>query len=184
LALTIGLNRAAIERLLRELGDELAATDAPPCRLIAVGGSYLAFFGLRGSTRDFDTISVVDAALLTAVRSVADRNDLRPDWLNAQARPFAPLGLGESDCTVLFTHQQLTVLGPPPAFVFLMKLEAARPTIDIDDMVGLWPLCDFESPYDAVARYRAAYPNALEDEFLVEFVEQIAKRSVQPRPEA
>jgi hypothetical protein len=61
-----------------------------------------------------------------------------------------------------------------------MKLEAARPTVDIDDMVGLWPLCDFESPTDAVSRYRAAYPNAREDEFLVEFVEQIAKRSVQP----
>jgi hypothetical protein len=177
------LDRARIEQLFTELADELAGTTTS-CRLVTVGGSYLAFHGLRTSTRDVDTITALDDQVRAAIATVAERNDLHPDWLNAHARPFAPVGLTETDCTILFQRGPLTVLGPAPSWVFLMKLDAARPQVDVADMVRLWPVCGFASPADAVAQYQAAYPMAREDPYLTEFVTDIAARATQKAPPA
>jgi hypothetical protein len=177
------LDRATMERLFTELANELDATGTS-CRLITVGGSYLAFHGLRVSTRDVDTITALDDQMRSAIAAVAERNDLDSDWLNAQARPFAPAGLSEADCTVLFEYGPLTVLGPVPRWVFLMKLDAARPQVDVVDMVRLWPACGFASPADAVARYEAAYPMARHDPHLTEFVADIAMKANAQRTQA
>lgn len=176
------LDRTRIEQLFGELAEELTGRTLP-CRLVTVGGSYLAFHGHRASTRDVDTITALDDEVRTAIATVGARNDLRPDWLNAQARAFAPVGLTAVDCTVMFQKGPLTILGPAPRWVFLMKLDAARPTVDLADMVRLWPSCGFLSPADAVAQYDAAYPMARHDPFLVEFVSDIAAQAnVQIKP--
>lgn len=123
-----------------------------------VGGSYLALHGLRESTRDVDTITVLDEAVRSAVQEVARRRGLAPHWLNAHARPWTPAGLREQDCHVLLEHPNLLVLGPPIDQVFLMKLSASRAP-DFTDMVVLWPLCGFADADDVVTRFYAAFPN-------------------------
>jgi hypothetical protein len=57
-----------------------------------------------------------------------------------------------------------------------MKLYAAR-AVDYQDLVALWPLCEFSSPADAVERFWLAYPHASDDDFLIDYVAQIAAQT-------
>jgi hypothetical protein len=169
------MNLEQIEVYLREVGDALRELRTNRT-VVAVGGGYMMWLGLRDATRDLDAISTVDSHLKTIVAAVAAEHDLQPDWLNSNARAFAPAGLSEANCTVLFAHGGLKVLGPTADWVFLMKLNAARP-LDQQDMIGLWPIAGFSSAAEAVTRFYDAYPMEEPDEFLVDFVEQIATAS-------
>ena len=143
----------------------------PQLRLILVGGSLLAWHGLRDSTRDVDSLVALDATLRKAVETVAARHGLAPRWLNDDARPFAPQTLREQDCDLLADLPGLRVLGAPLDQVFLMKLHATRVrTSDVEDMVALWPRTGFASAAQAVELYYEAYPLAEVDPYLVAYV--------------
>lgn len=75
--------------------------DGPQHKLILVGGSLLAWHGLRATTLDVDSVLRLDAELSAAAVLVAKRNRLAPRWLNSSAQPFAPVTLEESECEVL-----------------------------------------------------------------------------------
>jgi hypothetical protein len=168
------LDRHAIEQHLNEVGDELRAADAGHHTIITVGGSFMALHDLRHSTRDVDTISDILPSLRAAVERVAQRHRLSVTWLNSSAKPYAPQGLAVAECETLVEHPNLTVLGPPAAWVFLMKLNASRPGDDHNDMVALWPFSDFADPEDAIARFHGAYPLEEPDPYLVDYVRRIA----------
>ena len=170
------LDRDAVLDCLRTLGDLLAQRNTPHQSIILIGGSYLALLDLREATRDVDTVTHLDAATRLAISDVADLKGLSPKWLNDLAAGFRPAGLSSTNCSPILEHRALTVLAPSPDWVFLMKLYAAR-TVDYDDMVVLWPLCRFESAEDAVRRYWDAYPNAPEDQYLIDYVKEISERS-------
>lgn len=157
---------------LRAVAEILATGQHPQTRLIVVGGSYLAFHGLREATRDIDTITSLDQPVRDAIHEVATAHGLAPHWLNAHARPWTPTGLREEDCHVLLEHPYLLVLGPPPDQVFLMKLSASRAP-DLADMVALWPLCSFTDASDVVDKFYAAYPNEEPDPFMADYVQTI-----------
>lgn len=80
------------DRIRAHLAEAAAALPAgcPQHRLVLVGGSLLAWYGLRDSTRDVDSVVAIDAILRSAVEMVAARHGLAPRWLNDHARPFAP----------------------------------------------------------------------------------------------
>lgn len=146
--------------------------------LLIVGGSLLAWHGLRESTYDVDSVLALDEALRAAVMQVAERRALPPQWLNDSARPFAPQTLRQQDCDVLLDHPTLLVLGAPFAQLFLMKLDASRVrSSDVDDLITLWPHCAFTSAQDVVDQYYEAYPLATADEHLAEYVDMIAAAS-------
>ena len=166
------LGKSEILDYLSEVADELAIRGLS-ARLVVVGGSYLALHDLRESTMDVDTVTRLEAELTAVIRTVADRHDLRADWLNDNAAPFSPIGLRIEDCQLLYEYKQLTVLGPPAGQVFLMKLLAGRAP-DHDDMVALWGLCDFESAQAVVDAYYVAYPLEEIDPYLVDYVQEIA----------
>ncbi len=174
------LDRHAIERYLVEVGDELEAAGAGHHTIVTVGGSFMALHDLRDSTRDVDTISDIHPDLRAAVERVAHRHDLGAAWLNAHAKPFAPQGIATAECATLLDHPHLTVLSPPPAWIFLMKLHASRPGDDHRDMVALWPLSGFHDAADAVARYHDAYPVEDPDEYLIDYVQRIAAEGAAP----
>ena len=166
------LNKAAILAHISEVGDGLAARGLTGA-LVVVGGSYLALRDLRDATADVDSVTRLTSSLRAVVAEVAERHGMRPDWLNDNAVGFAPAGLRRADCEVLFQHAHLTVLGPPPNQVFLMKLFASRAP-DHDDMVALWPHCTFSDAEAAVADYQLAYPHEELDPHLVSYVQQVA----------
>jgi hypothetical protein len=170
------LGKSEILTHLAEVADELAARDLI-CSLVVVGGSYMALHNLRESTADVDSLTVLTAELKAIVRQVGERHGLRATWLNDSATMFAPVGLDLDACERLYEHSHLTVLGPPPGQVFLMKLLAGRAP-DHDDMVALWPECGFADAHAAVEAYYAAYPFEEDDPHLAGYVQQIADLAV------
>lgn len=169
------LDGRAIRAILEEVAGELPA-DGPVHTLVIVGGSRLALQGLRDSTVDVDSVRRLDAELQTAVRAVAARHGLNPTWLNDHSAPFAPVTLQERDCPLLLQSDRLRVLGAPLSQVFLMKLYAARAR-DYDDLVALWPQAGFASPEAAADAFREGFPHAPDDEYLSEFVREVAERA-------
>jgi hypothetical protein len=144
----------------------------PQHTLILVGGSLLAWHGLRETTLDVDSVRRLDAELSAAAALVAKRNGLAPRWLNSSAQPFAPATLEESECEVLAEYPRLKLLGPPWAQIFVMKLYAGREQ-DREDLAVIWPRTGFASADDAAEMFREAYPHAPDDEFLSDYIQTV-----------
>ncbi|WP_432881368.1 DUF6036 family nucleotidyltransferase [Kribbella sp. CA-245084] len=171
------LGKTEILNHLGEVADELANENLT-CRLVVVGGSYLAWHDLRESTADVDSLTRLSDEVKAVVRKIGERHGLRSDWLNDSAMMFTPAGLDLDECELLYEHTHLTVLGPPPEQIFLMKLLAGRAP-DHDDMTVLWPKCGFSDARAAVDAYYLAYPFEEHDPHLVDYVQQIADQAEQ-----
>jgi hypothetical protein len=165
------LDRSDIVALLGEVSLELR-DGGTRHTVIIVGGSLLAWHGLRESTVDVDSIRRIDKELAEAVEVVASRHGLAPRWMNDHAAMFTPQTFEESSCEVLLDGPRLLVLGLPLRDAFLMKLFAGR-SRDHTDLVSLWPHCGFASAREAVEAMYEAYPAAPDDPYLESFVEQI-----------
>ncbi|MGB3675446.1 MAG: hypothetical protein WA988_13495 [Candidatus Nanopelagicales bacterium] len=150
----------------------MAGSDCPQHTLILVGGSLLAWHGLREATLDVDSVLRLGAELSAAAALVAKRNGLPPRWLNSDAHPFAPLTLEESECEVLAEYLRLKILGAPWTQIFVMKLYAGREQ-DREDLVAIWSRTGFSSADAAAAMFREAYPHAPDDEFLGNYIETV-----------
>lgn len=159
--------RALISEVAAELDDQAERT------IIVVGGSLLAWHGLRDATEDVDSIRRLDDALRRAVKAVAVRHGLAANWLDDHAAPWAPATLDERECEVLFVHGKLRVLGLPLRDIFLMKLNRGDPP-DLVDMRSIWPLVrsEFASAAEVMTAYYAAFPNEdpADDPHLGDFV--------------
>lgn len=159
-----------IKRLVNEVADELGPL-SPQRTLVIVGGSLLAWHGLRDATEDVDTIRRLDDELKSAVAAVAARHGLSVAWLNDHAAPFRPNTFELDRCDRLVEHPALLVLGLPLRDVFLMKLVRAEPA-DLNDMRAMWPHVkdDFGTARKIVTAYYKAFPHEPADEYLAEFV--------------
>ncbi|MDP9165115.1 MAG: DUF6036 family nucleotidyltransferase [Actinomycetota bacterium] len=166
------LDAVHILTYLAQVADRLGA-EGPEHTVIVVGGSLLALRDLRDTTMDIDSVRRLDDELMAAVASVATERGLAPRWLNDHAVMFKPATLQDSDCRVELQRGRLLVLGAPLEQVFLMKLYASRAP-DFDDMVTLWPHCNFASPQAVIDQYYLAYPHAEEDPYLIDHVTAIA----------
>jgi hypothetical protein len=158
--------------LFEELAVELRRLGVD-AEVVMVGGAWMLWHARRVSTRDVDSARRLGAQVDIAVDAVGKRHDLRPGWLNDAAAAFWPAGSSLEDGEVVFEQERLVVRTPRPEVMFVMKLYRADPQ-DREDLVLLWPMCDFAGPEDAVAAFGTAYPHAPEDEHLVDYVREIA----------
>ena len=166
-----------IRELVLEVAD-LLDDDRPQATLIVVGGSLLAWHGLRVATEDVDSSVRIDADIKAAVRAVAERHDLAADWLNDHSAAWHPQTLRPEDCDLLIGHPRLRLLGAPLAAVFLMKLNRSQPQ-DMTDMIAMWPgvAGTFPTARSVVDAYAAAFPFEEHDEYLGRQVIDIAERA-------
>jgi hypothetical protein len=171
----VELDAEAIRMLLDELAEELPQNSGPKIVVIA-GGAMLSLCGFRTSTTDIDSITGLSVEMRAAAEVVAQRHDLDGGWLNDRAVAFIPMTFRLETCELLLDHPQLRVFGASMRDLFLMKLYAARDP-DIDDLEMIWPHTDFSSAQEVVAALRAAYPSEPDDEYLVDFVQTIVRRS-------
>ncbi len=165
-----------IRALVGEVADALDPNGDPRYTVVLVGGSLLAWRGLRASTADVDSVRPITEELAAAVVSVAQAHDLASDWLNANAAAFLPATFNPDGCDVLLDAPRLVVLGAPLRDVFLMKLYRADPN-DVADLIVLWPHVGFASASEVVDAFAAAYPHAPHDEHLDQLVIEIAARA-------
>ena len=169
------LDGAEIQELIAELARRLAPSGEQHL-VVVVGGSLLAWQGIRETTEDVDSVHHLPADLRVVIQAIAVERDLRFDWLNDNARWFIPATFHLDSCAVLFEHPRLRVLGAPLRDVFIMKMYRANEA-DRADMVKIWPKLDFARAQDVVDAYYAAYPHAERDPYMFEFVVGIARRA-------
>lgn len=166
-----------IRQLLGEVADRLDPA-LPRATVVIVGGSLLAWHGLRLATEDVDSSVRLAADVRAVVRSVAEDHRLAVDWLNDHAAAWHPRTLTLAECDVLADHPRLLVLGAPLVAVFLMKLNRSQPQ-DVTDMIVIWPhvAALFPTAAAVVEAYYAAFPAERLDEYLVAQVVDVARRA-------
>jgi hypothetical protein len=169
------LSGPEIRGLIAEVAERLGPQGAQHV-LILVGGSLLAWRGVRDTTVDVDSVRRIDEELRAAVALVALDHDLPPTWLNADAAMFIPATFDQDECEVLLDHSRLLVLGATMRDVFVMKMYRAHPN-DVADMIEIWPMTGFTDAQEVVDAFFASYPHAPEDEHLDKFVASIARRA-------
>ena len=169
------LSGSSMRTFLSDLARELEPKE-PKHEIVLVGGALLALHDLRQTTHDMDSITLLSAQLHEAIIAVANRHNLRPDWLNDRAKSFTPATLSHDQCELIFESPSLNVFGAPFHQIFVMKLYR-NDAQDFEDMVTLWPLCSFDSPLEAVDAFIAAYPHAPRDEYLSSLITKIAEAS-------
>lgn len=54
---------------------------------------------------------------------------------------------------------------------------AERHPQDREDLVSLWPLCDFTDPQAAAQAFQDAYPHAPKDDFLPDYIADLAREA-------
>ena len=164
-----------IKQLMSEVATQLAPSGAQHV-IILVGGSLLAWHGLRDSTHDVDSTHRFDQELATAIAAVAETNSLAPTWLNAGAAAFTPATLRTDECHRLLETPRLLVLGAPFQQLFVMKLARSQPN-DLADMVVLFPHTGFDTAAEIVNLFADAYPHEEPDPGLADLVITIANRA-------
>ncbi len=169
------LSGTEISALIVQVADKLTP-EGPQHTLIIVGGSLLAWYGLRASTEDVDSIAYLNAELREAVASVAAEHDLDVEWLNAKAAQFKPQTFRLDECDVLFTHPRLRVFGASMRQVFIMKLARADAP-DLVDMAKIWSSTGFTSSEEVVGAFYEAYPHEEVDPYLRALVIKVAERA-------
>jgi hypothetical protein len=168
-------DRAELEALFDELNVELAALGTT-AYVVMVGGAWMLWHSRRLSTLDVDSARKLGSDLTDAVEKIAERHDLSKQWLNDSAAPFWPSTGQYEDCDVVYQQPALEVRVPGPEVIFVMKLYRADPQ-DREDLVSLWPLCDFADPLAAAQAFQDAYPHAPVDEFLPDYIADVAREA-------
>lgn len=159
--------------LFDELDAELSKLGAE-AEIVMVGGAWMLWQELRASTRDVDSARRLEAKVRDAVSRIGELHDLSTTWLNDAASAFWPSGADLDDCAVAYEGAALVVRAPTPEVVFVMKLYRSSPQ-DREDMVAIWPLCDFANAAAARDAFVDAYPHAPDDPHLADHIADIAQ---------
>ena len=128
------LTKRDIERLLRDLGSELAK-DGVKGELYLVGGAVMCLaHDARAATRDLDGLFRPSKQVRAAAARVALANDLPESWINDAVKGFFS---ERGSFTTYLVLPHLTVFVADPAYLLAMKCLSARIGAefhDIDDV--------------------------------------------------
>ncbi|HUJ07314.1 MAG TPA: DUF6036 family nucleotidyltransferase [Streptosporangiaceae bacterium] len=126
------LDRAAIERAFRRLGERLASRGLVGDVYVFGGAAMALAYDARRATRDIDAVFKPHGAVLEEARAVAAELGLPSWWLNEQASAYVAPG-GDPDAAHVFDHPGLRVAAASPEHLLAMKVLAARRR-DADDI--------------------------------------------------
>lgn len=126
------LNRNEIVGLLTEVGQFL---DEQGTRgeLFVVGGAAMALaYDARRLTADIDAVFEPKSMVYEAIRHVAQRHGLADGWINDAVKSFLPSN--ETNIRVVLEVPGLRVSIPSTEYLLALKVHAARPDRDLDDI--------------------------------------------------
>lgn len=151
-----GLSKQSVERLLRELNEELRREEVSG-ELYLVGGAVMCLaFEARPSTKDLDGFFRPKAAISKAAQRVASRNELTEGWLNDAAKGFLS---DKGDFRNFLELSNLQVFIPSPEYLFAMKCLAMRlgaEFADEDDvkfLIRVLNLRTYDEAIEILSRY-------------------------------
>jgi len=157
-----------IGQYLSEVNDELAL-QAVKDEICLYGGAVMCLvFKARPSTKDVDAIFEPVKFIRNAITKIAERHELRQDWLNFAVKIFVV----EHEKKILFDFPNLKVYVPTADYLLAMKVLAARAdTEDVSDIEFLLKELKFNERTQIAEILRKYYPNKTikpETEFLLE----------------
>lgn len=164
------MERQEIVACLEELNDELASLGVVGELCLYGGAVMCVLYQARPSTKDVDAIFQPTSQMRQAAARVAERHDLRPDWLNDAVKGFVV----QHAQRVLFDLPNLKVYVPEPDYLLAMKTLAARVEgTDPEDVRFLINLLDLRSAEEVFAVLERYYPRQRIKPATQFFVEEI-----------
>lgn len=151
------LDREAIERALRLLGDRLVRRGVI-ADLYVFGGAAMALaYDARRTTRDVDAVIRPHGVVLAEARIVARELGLPEWWLNEQASVYVSVE-GDAGASRIFDHPGLRVQVASPRHLLAMKVLASRRT-DEPDIRRLAEALGLESSAEVLAVSAEVFPD-------------------------
>jgi hypothetical protein len=151
---SVELTHDEMRALLTELGARLHAAGVE-ATLYIVGGAAIAFeLDVRRVTADIDAVFHPEMTVRAEVAAMANEKGLPQGWLNDNARAFVP---GGDDDAVPFTVPGMSVALASPRHLLAMKMAAARPGQDLDDLALLFDTLGLTTPEAAADVALAVY---------------------------
>jgi hypothetical protein len=151
---SVELTHDEMRALLTELGARLHAAGVE-ATLYIVGGAAIAFeLDVRRVTADIDAVFHPETTVRAEVAAMANEKGLPQGWLNDNARAFVP---GGDDDAVPFTVPGMSVALASPRHLLAMKMAAARPGQDLDDLALLFDTLGLTTPEAAADVALAVY---------------------------
>lgn len=144
-----------ITQYLSELNDELRLMDIKG-EVSLYGGAVMCLaFKSRPATKDVDAIFEPVKEIRNASRRIAERHNLRIDWLNLAVKMFVV----DHPRQVFFHLSNLIVTIPDADYILAMKMLALRPnTEDENDAIFLIGRLDLKSSREVLAIVSDYYP--------------------------
>ncbi|MDX1886828.1 hypothetical protein [Mycolicibacterium sp. 120270] len=152
-------DRAEIHRALTALAAELQRRGVIG-HVHVIGGAamLLAYDETRVATRDIDALFSPDGPMVDAIRKVATDNGWPSTWLNSQAASYVSRTPGTG--SLVFDHPYLQVAATPPRHLLAMKVLAARPTTDRQDLEFLLDYLNITSEIEVWAIVQRYFPDS------------------------
>lgn len=149
------MDRARLLELLTELGRRLDERGLHADVYLVGGAAMAVSMSTRRMTRDVDVVfrSGADAAYSVA-HEMAREHGLAPHWLSSAAAAFVP---GRDTDADVLDLPGLSVAVASPRHLLAMKMIAARPGRDDDDLETLFAALEITAPHQAVAIMREVY---------------------------
>lgn len=150
---------------LREIVHRAHAQGVTDVSIKLVGGAALRLaYYEREATADIDAKISPLSSIAPIIQAIARDRGWPADWLNDQAAMFIPT-LGKSvDWEPLLDDANVSIAVAPIDALLAMKLHAARPGRDLDDIAVLLTLNQIEDTASAEELYESFYPgDALPD---------------------
>lgn len=144
-----------ITQYLTELNDELRLLDIKG-EVSLYGGAVMCLaFKARPATKDVDAIFEPIKEIRNASHRIADRHDLRIDWLNMAVKMFVV----DHPRQTLFDMSNLIVTVPDAEYLLAMKILAMRPqTEDENDAEFLISRLNLNDPDGVLSIVSEYYP--------------------------
>lgn len=148
--------QAQIEAYLRELNGHLRERGVRG-EICLYGGAVMCLvYNVRASTKDVDAVFVPAGAIRQAAQAIAERHQLRPDWLNDAVKGF----IVQHERQRFLSLDHLDVFVPDAEYLLAMKCLAARvDTTDAEDIRFLVKRLGLSEPEEVFRIIEAYYPH-------------------------
>ncbi len=144
-----------IKQYLEELNDELRAIDVKGEVCLYGGAVMCLVYDARPATKDVDAVFKPTTEMRRAIEHVAEKNNLRSDWLNDGVKGF----LVPHQQRIFLDLSHLKVYVPEADYLLAMKAISARAeSYDPKDVKLLISLLELERPDEVFAMIEKYYP--------------------------
>jgi hypothetical protein len=169
---------------LRELVRQTHQQGISGVSIRIVGGAALrlAYFE-RATTADIDAQIEPITQIMPIIEQIALERGWPSNWLNNEAVGFIPAWGQTVDWAPIFDDKTVSISVAPIDALLAMKLNAARPGRDTEDIAKLLALNTISSVAEAEAMFEAFYPGDVLPERAIKLLEKIFATGLPAKPD-